>query len=418
MSSFMMLSIKEKQNILDQLIFKRSKKFNKEYVKLMNIIKENHLHKSYEEKLHNLKEEFKKELKTITINDVDWERHERKGADIEKKFNRKLLDIKYEINSLLNALNDLKKLYSQYEEIYKKLVKKIKNNDKYKNLMSEIKKLEFKQVKSLSEVNTMKNNIQEELHKLEDINQRLKIISTYDLGKFKEKLFTVNNELDSVLEKLRNLNEKEYKRIKDLNTDEELKLKEAKVIYQKLMYTQIFKEEIDTILNDLPPYLQKKFSALKEKEIIEKKEYEKLLDEYYNQKSNEVSFDKIVNTFEKLGYRFEEVVLNKKGYINTDKEEYKLAYRIENGKLNLAFTRIIDENTKINEYEKEKDKQMAKKWCSDFEKISELLKSQGIDLKKEFVKEPDEIDIRYEIKKKSNKQTNENKINLKQNKWK
>lgn len=39
---------------------------------------------------------------------------------------------------------------------------------------------------------------------------------------------------------------------------------------------------------------------------------------------------------------------------------------------------------------------MAKKWCSDFKKISELLKANGIELKKDMIKEPEKVDIRYE----------------------
>jgi len=40
---------------------------------------------------------------------------------------------------------------------------------------------------------------------------------------------------------------------------------------------------------------------------------------------------------------------------------------------------------------------MTKKRCSDFEKIAELLAKDGVMLKKEMVKEPEDIEIRYEI---------------------
>jgi len=115
--------------------------------------------------------------------------------------------------------------------------------------------------------------------------------------------------------------------------------------------------------------------------------------------------------FEEVGYKFEEVVLNEKGYIDTDKEEYKIAYRIEDDKLSFAFTRFTNKDDKINEYERVKDKQIAKKWCSDFEKITKLLEKNWISLNKDFIKEPDEVEIRYEVVDKVGKSQKINQIN-------
>lgn len=396
MSALMSLSIEEKKDILKNLVIKRSKKFNKEYSKLLKIIENNYFLKNYEKKLKDLKDEFKRELNSINTHDVDWEVHESKGAEIERKFNKKLLDIKYKINTLLDSFNELKNLYKEYEKIYKEMMNILENNEKYKNLISEINKFEMPKVSDINEINKAKEILKQELKKIEEIKKRCQIISSYKFN-FKEKKFAFVNELDDILEKIKLLSQKEYQRIKSLETDEKLKIKEAKVIYQRLVYSQIYKDEIEAILDDVPTYLREKFENLKQKEILYKDEYEKLLDEYYNQESKNISVDKIVKAFENAGYKFEDVVLNEKGYIDTDKKEYKIAYKIENNKFSLAFTRFIDKDTQINEYEKEKDKQMAKKWCGDFDKIAENLKKQGINLNKEIVKEPDEIEIRYEV---------------------
>jgi len=410
MSSLMLLSIKEKKDILKNLVSKRSRKFNKEYEKLLETINANNL-KTYKKRLQNLKEEFRKELNTININDVNWEVHERKGAEIEKKFNQKLLNIKYEINSLLNSLNELKKIYENYEKSYDELIR-ILDNEKLKNLTLELKKIELPTISNMNQIHQIKTEITKELEKIEKIKIKAKVVSEYNFSNFKEKKLKLSNELEEALGKVKSLSEKEYKRIKNLDIDENLKLKEAKVIYQRLVYSNIYKEEIETLLEDMPEYLKEKFEKLKQKEIIYKNEYEKLLDEYYNQENEEISVDKIVEAFEEMGYKFENVVLNEKGYINTDKEEYKIAYRIENNKFSLAFTRFIDETTQINEYEKEKDKREAKKWCDNFEKIIKLLEKEGIYLDKEMVKEPEEIEIRYEIieNKKSNQKFEANNL--------
>jgi len=410
MSSLMLLSIEEKKDILKNLVSKRSRKFNKEYEKLLEVINANNL-KTYKKRLQNLKEEFREELNTINTNDVDWEVHERKGAEIEKKFNQKLLNIKYEINSLLNSLNELKKIYENYEKRYDELIRNL-DNEKLKNLTLELKKIELPTISNMNQIHQIKTELSKELEKIEKIRVKAKVVSEYNFSNFKEKKLKLSNELDETLGKVKSLSEKEYKRIKNLDIDENLKLKEAKVIYQRLVYSNIYKEEIETLLEDMPEYLKEKCAKLEQKEIIYKNEYENLLDEYYNQENEEVSVDKIVEAFEEIGYKFEDVALNEKGYIDTDKKEYKIAYRIENDKLSLAFTRLVDTDTQINEYEKEKDKQEAKKWCSDFKKITELLEKQGIHLEKEIVKEPEEVEIRYETieSKRSNQKLESNNL--------
>ena len=398
----MLLSIEEKKDILKDLIKRRSKKFNKEYEKLLEVIYQNDILKNYETQVKNIKEEFQKELKSINTHDVDWESHERKGAEIEKKFNKELLDLKYEINSFLDGFNNLKKMYGKYKVIYNSLMKTLDKDEKFKNL--KIDKIELPKISNINEINQIKENLKQELNNIEEIKNKYKIVSYYDLDSFEEKKFVISNEFVEFVEKIKVLSPKQYKRIKSLDTDKKLKLKEAKIIYQRLIYSKIYKEEINNILDEAPEYLKEKFELLKQKEIIYKDEYENLLDEYYNQESKSVSIDKIVKVFEDAGYKFEEVGLNEKGYINTDNEEYKIAYRIENNKLSLAFTRFVDKDTQVNEYERVKDKQMSKKWCGDFETIIKNLKKQGINLNKEMIKEPDEIEIRYEVveSKKSN----------------
>ena len=76
MSALMRLSISEQKEILRRLVVKRSKKFNKEYSKVLRTIEENDILKNYEKKVKDLKEEFQRELNSITTDDVGWERHE------------------------------------------------------------------------------------------------------------------------------------------------------------------------------------------------------------------------------------------------------------------------------------------------------------------------------------------------------
>jgi len=407
MSSLMYISIDEKKSILKDLRYKRSKKFNKEYIKILEIIQKNTLLRKYEKKVEDLKDEFIQKLKNINIDDVNWERHEYKGREIERSYNEKLLNLKYEINSFLHQLDVLEKLDIEYKKSFNGLKKYIEKNEKYKSLKTELNELgivSFQKPTNLVDTVKLIKKIGENIEKLNDIKSRYSILTSYNTSNFQEQIFTKPNQIENILKNIEALSQKEYERIKELDIDEKLILKEAKVIYQRLLYSKLIKEEIENILEDedIPKNLQEKFQKIKQKELIYKDEYKKLLGEYYDLNSTQnISIDKITKAFEDMGYSFEEVVTNKKGYINTDNKEYKIAYRIEDGKLSLAFTRIIDENIKINEYEKEKDKKLAKKWCSDFEKIGELLKADGIELKKEIIKEPEEVDIRYEMVKKT-----------------
>jgi len=407
MSSLMVLSIEKKKDILENLKVNRSKKFNKELIKIDGLVQKYSFLKEYERKLQDLKYEFIQKLNEISIEDVDWERHEKKGAEIEKKYNEKLLEIKYEINSLLHQYNSLKKLYNEYRKIFDKLKEEIEKDEKVKKLISNLNMFELlKNPVNATAITEQINQIKYEIKNLENIMEKANILSAYDLDKLSEREFKKSNKLEEVLENIKIFSKNEYERIKGLNVNEDFKLTEAKVIYQRLFYTKLYKEEIDTILEELPNDLAKKFEKLKQKEIIYKSEYEKLMNEYYNQKSSLVSIDKITKAFEEMGYSFEEVAFDKKGYIDTDNPEYKIAYRIENNKLILAFTRFVDKKVKINEYEREKDRKMAKKWCNDFEKISKLLEKEGIKFKKEMIEEPEKVDIRYEkheeVKKESN----------------
>jgi len=143
MSSLMYISINEKKSILKDLRYKRSKKFNKEYIKLLEIIQKNSLLKEYEKRVKDLKEGFNQKLHSISIDDVDWERHEHKAREIERSYNEKLLNLKYEINSFLHNLNILEKLHIEHKKYYNEIKNYIEKNEKYKSLKTELNKLEI-----------------------------------------------------------------------------------------------------------------------------------------------------------------------------------------------------------------------------------------------------------------------------------
>ena len=98
-----------------------------------------------------------------------------------------------------------------------------------------------------------------------------------------------------------------------------------------------------------------------------------------------------------LGYTFEEEIQEDKlQHITTQDKEYKIALRVVNGKISLAFTKLIPKGHTPSQYEKAKDTQKAKKWCSDFDKIKQELAKNGLSVSEELRVEPEVQEIRYE----------------------
>lgn len=328
----MRLSVTEKSKILKDLKHRKLQRFNKEVEKLLKIVEQFHFLDKYKSELETLKQGFSSKLNTITMHDMDYEYHDRIANNAESTYNQKLFELKTKI---LSKKDRYLTVIANYN---------IKDNTKY-----------------------IEDFIQDE-----------------------------SKEFELMLGLVKNIDEEEHKRINGLENTLELKLKEAKVVYLKLLNTRIIKEELKDNLANLNVEEKEIANDLLEQKMIDKKRYRDFMHEHYmNQQSEE--FTRIQESFESLGYTFEEEIKdNSLQYIDTADSEYKIAVRVSDGKLTLAFTRLVLKGTELSEYEKAKDIEKANQWCGDFDKIKVVMETNGMEVDEEMRVEPTVENIRYE----------------------
>ena len=328
----MRLSVTEKSKILKDLKHRKLQSFNKEVEKLLKIVEQFHFLDKYKKELEILKQGFSTKLDTITMHDMDYEYHDRIANEAESTYNQKLFEIKTKI---LSKKDRYLAIIANY---------KIKDTTKY-----------------------IEDFIEDE-----------------------------SSELKLMLGLVKNIDEEEYERINSLSNTIDLKLKESKVIYLKLLNTRLIKEELEDKFDDLNSEEKEIAKTLLEQKMIDKKRYRDFMHEHYmNQQSEE--FKRIQESFESLGYTFEEEIKdNSLQYIDTPDSEYKIAVRVADGKLTLAFTRLVLKGTDLTQYEKAKDMEKANQWCGDFDKIKAVMETNGMVVDEEMRVEPTVENIRYE----------------------
>jgi len=70
--------------------------------------------------------------------------------------------------------------------------------------------------------------------------------------------------------------------------------------------------------------------------------------------------------------------------------EYAVRARLEKNKLNLQFVKYRDSQDSPSDYEKRRDKEIAHRWCADYEKVQKLLAAEGIYAQTAHIIQPDE----------------------------
>ncbi len=292
----------------------------------------------------------------------------------EKQINEKLRYYKKELGNNIKIYGkvnfkkvekEINKLIEDFFEFVDDAESKINKEMKKIKLSKEIEK-SFEQIeKSLKETKTVEkrhkeeNKITEEnLLKISKIkNIPLEVLKTYP----KESIKNLLEETNLILNK-----QKEEKR----NTN----------LYKS--YLKIFMKNISN------ETLKNKIQKTLDKDIINKNEFEELKEEILTLMENETTKkqeeevkEEVINQLLLKGYIIENEN-NQILYIDTDDINYKIMMKIKNGKITSKFVKLVDkENYKPSEYERIKDTEKMKKWCSDFEQIKERLKEKGIVIK-------------------------------------
>ena len=150
--------------------------------------------------------------------------------------------------------------------------------------------------------------------------------------------------------------------------------------------TALFKSYMETfiqIIND--ENFKNHIKKIIEKDLIKKEEFEKIKEEALNviEKESKKRYEEkvkkeVINQLLIQGY----VIENENSqilYIDTEDKNYKIMMKIKDGKITSKFVKLVDKKDYTpSEYEKIKDKEKMKKWCSDFDRLKEKLKEKGI----------------------------------------
>jgi hypothetical protein len=200
---------------------------------------------------------------------------------------------------------------------------------------------------------------------------------------------------------------------KQLETIKEKVKNEYRQLRKNITLTKVFKEDIKEMISrtDIDELIKKGEELLKQK-YITSKEFLEFYEEYVyltsQQKKKKEVVHKLREAFEELGYKFKEeqkpelrLYKGEITYLDTPMgEQYKLAVKLEGNKLITRFTRLVadeKELASLSSYEKIKDVEKAKEWCSDYEKLLQIAEKKGIEMEPKLIVEPNIDKIYYEI---------------------
>ena len=388
---------------------------------------------------------FKKDqyLSLYTIDIAKTPYHEKILENWVKDFNDEALKVKRKIaeyvldtdkkkEALLNLIKELKELGEPNDPELKKEYIKLKS-DLYK-LIKEQNFIEaFERILvTLPKLRTLKDKDKrkEEIKKhiqgepkitLRDTSEKLEKIYQEN-----EKLDKLRLEINSYMNMIKDLDEDVYHYLKPLVEQVEgssdksqleslvnkLKL-EYKKLKQKITLTNIYKEDIKSMLEKTTiGELKLKGEKLLKQKYISSEEFSEFYEEYIvltsQEKKKKEVIDKLKKSFEELGYKFDEdestdikLLKGDITYLDTPLgDEYKLAVKLEGNKLITRFTRLVADEKELatlSEYDKIRDVEKAKEWCSDYNRLLNVMEKNGVEMEPKLIVEPNIDKIYYEI---------------------
>ncbi len=415
-------------------IERRLKKLSEKYPALMDLVIDD---------LQTLK--FKKEqyLNLYTVDIARTPYHEKILENWVKDFNNEALNIKRKIaefvldtdkkkEALLNLIRELKEIGEPKDEELKKEFIKLKS-DLYKlikeqNFVEAFERIliTLPRLKTIKDKDDRKEKIKKHIQGEPKITLRDTSDKLERIYKENEALDKLRLEIKSYIDMIKDLDEDVLKDLQPLikqvenSTDkgqleslvEKLKL-EYKKLKKKITLTNIYKEDIKNMIEKTTiKEIIEKGKRLLEKKYISNEEFSEFYEEYIvlssQEKKKKEVIDKLKKSFEELGYKFEEdentdikLLKGDITYLDTPLgSEYKLAIKLEGNKLITRFTRLVaDERELANltEYDKIRDVEKAKEWCSDYNRLLTVMEKNGVEMEPKLIVEPNIDKIYYEI---------------------
>jgi|GEM_PF-1969086 len=210
-----------------------------------------------------------------------------------------------------------------------------------------------------------------------------------------------------------------YNRFADITTQSKDKLKmvleSIKLDYGKAkeiaIWSDIYREDLAKLAKlELTDEIQGKITTLQNQERISKEAFQSIADEInaiiLAKQERAVLIEALKENLNGMGYSVvnEESTITKLEngeivYLDTDEDEYKIMLKL-NSNMDMT-TRVVrmvatqEEKENISSYQREKDIEAGKKWCSSYDKLTNLLKINGIELDTTLRIEPEDDDLTY-----------------------
>lgn len=377
-----------------------------------------------------------------------------KVSNVKHKLNVTKLDIKEmieshkqqtkEIKNLFNELdstvldgykNDLNKLKIEFKSIEKKSSLKEKNQgfnrfiemvNKFCSEHDFAKSIDFsgfEEEKVTLYINTTKAKNKNQ-HFKNEIKIFAKKLNDYDSDIYKsiEKLiFEANEEsFEQRLEIIKNQVKLKYGQVKEMTVLTNIyknDLEKAKLLITNYKNNNNLIEEINFKLGS--KYINKaefyelsakirEFIVFSEKEIFQKTQKQELI-QNISKNLNMLGYEVINNDEESI---LEKLKMGEIIYFDTQWENYKVLVRInQQDEIATRLVKLVaseKDKNHISSYQKQKDQEIAKAWCKDYDKFIESLQKNGIDISVKLRKEPEQEDIQYIVDNKIQKSSVKN----------
>ncbi len=407
--------------------------------------------------LNNLKKRVNDLVNGYTWEVFDSSSNSRALNDIEGKFSRNALNMKHKIELLKSEQEETIRRVDNSIKSARASISKVLSSDMlmtykkdFENLKREIEKTGS--LSSVKQKDKLLEALLETISKLVDVHGFAKTVQVNDTEEEKIKVVTRKDkkqiEINKIMDEIekfhgliKEMDKAAYKKLESIvrgvSSENEQRLKmvkdQIKLTYGKLKdnmaWNSVFKEVLTEYKSKLADYgspsdILEEIDRSLEKNLIEISEFNSLsgkikgllldAEEKKNMMQKRKEFAvKVKENLKKLGYSvvednggnrsIEELSHESTVYFDSKWKDYKIMTKINSyGEFVTRIVKIVAtdaEKKNITDYQQQKDTEIAKHWCSDFDNFLKGMKQNGIDLKVNLRKEPEEEPVLYVVNK-------------------
>ncbi|SHO80395.1 DNA double-strand break repair Rad50 ATPase [hydrothermal vent metagenome] len=354
--------------------------------------------KDHNKKYQKIVEDFAKSAKETIykLKELESERLEELDKKIEKITNEFNSIEKNEL--LINQIEEmsaikeeLKGEFASWEDKYSMVSRYQRELDKYQ-----------KSIKAIY----LKKGIEEIIDGVEE--QDIEIISPIEkliigINEFKEKI----QKYDTQYNKFNDISSFSRDKLKMVFESIKLDYGKAKEIF---IWSNIYREDLEKLSHlELNDEVQNRITLLKNQDKISKDEFKSIADEINQiiiaKQEREILIETLRDNLNSMGYSVvneeENITKLENGeivYLDTDEDDYKIMLKLNKNSMITRVVRVVatqEEKDNVNSYQREKDIQAGKKWCSSYDKLTNLLTVNGIEIDTTLRIEPQDDDLTY-----------------------